>query len=120
MRMRLYLDEDAMDDDLLAALRSQHIDVTTVNTEGRQGFSDEEQLLYATEQHRVIYSFNRKDFMVLHTQYVNQGRSHAGIILAPPRDRYSVGEQLRRLQIIIDTFTLEEIQNQALFLSNWG
>lgn len=120
MRIRLFLDEDAMDNDLLTALRSEGVDVTTVGTEQRQGLSDEDQLLYAAGEGRVIYSFNRKDFMALHTAFLGQGLSHAGLILAPEKHRYSTGEQLRRLLLILEAKSAEEVRDQALFLSNWG
>ncbi len=49
MKICLYLDEDAMDEDLLTALLLNGIDVTTVNSERKHELSDEDQLLYATE-----------------------------------------------------------------------
>ena len=120
MKPRLYLDEDSMDYDLVQALRSKGIYVRTVRVERKLGLSDEEHLLYAAEQGRVIYRFNRRDYMALHTTFLQKGISHAGIILAPERSRYSVGEQLRRIMLIIEAKSAEEMKNQALFLSNWG
>src|SRR5215210_5818025 len=109
MKLRLYLDEDAMDDDLVQALRSHDIDVTTVGTERRKGLPDEEHLRYAAEQGRVLYSFNRRDYMALHIRFLQEGRSHAGIILAPERTRYSVGEQMRRLVLIVEARSSQEM-----------
>jgi len=43
----------------------------------------EEHLLFATNQGRVLYSFNRGDFFRLHSQYAAEGKSHAGILLTP-------------------------------------
>lgn len=119
MKIRLYLDEDAMDDGFMDALRAQGIDVRTAGEEGTEGYSDEQQLLYAKALGRVIYSFNRGDFMALHTRFLTEGTSHSGIILAPQR-RYSVGEQLRRLLLIVEARSAEELQDQVIFLSNWG
>ncbi len=119
MRLRLYLDEDAMDDGFRDALRAQGIDVRTAGEEGTEGYSDEQQLLYAKALGRVIYSFNRGGFMALHTRFLTEGTSHGGIILAPQR-RFSVGEQLRRLLLIIDAKQAEEMEDQVIFLSNWG
>ena len=58
--------------------------------------SDEEQLEHAASEARVLFSFNASDFQRIHTELVSEGKSHAGIILAP-QQRYSVGEQVRRL-----------------------
>jgi hypothetical protein len=120
MKIRLLLDEDAMSRSLASALRSKGVEVTTVGAERREEYSDEEQLVYAAEHGLVIYTFNRKDFMALHTNFLEQGISHAGIILAPEHGRYSIGEQLRRLLLIIEARSAEELKDQAIFLSNGG
>jgi hypothetical protein len=91
MKIRLYMDEDAMSRGLAAALRKEGIEVNTVRDAGKVGYLDEQQLRYATEQGYVLYSFNAKDFYSLHTRYLERGQSHAGIILAP-QGRYSIGE----------------------------
>jgi hypothetical protein len=119
VRIRLYLDEDAMDSDLTESLRSRGIDVTTVRDEHKQGDSDEQQLLHASQEGRVLYSFNTRDFMILHTRTLEQGLSHAGIILVAKR-RFSIGEQMRRLVRLIDTLSAEDMQNRVEFLSAWG
>jgi hypothetical protein len=89
--IRLYIDEDSMDRDLVSALLARGVDVTTAYDEGMIGRDDREHLDYATRQGRVVYSFNRGDFYRLHTLYLTQGKSHAGIILSH-QQRYSVGE----------------------------
>jgi predicted nuclease of predicted toxin-antitoxin system len=119
MRVSLYLDENAMDSGLVQALRNQGIDVTTVQDAERRGASDEQQLAYATEQGRVIYSYNVKDFMVLHSRLLEQEQSHAGIILAHERG-YGIGEQARRLIRIADVLSAEDMRDQLAHLSSWG
>ena len=119
MTLRLYMDEDALSKALVQALRSQDVDIITTNEVGQAGCSDEEQLEYATSQGRVIYSYNVGDFYELHTAYLMQGISHAGIILAP-QDSYSVGEQLRRLLKLIGAVSKERMRDQVVFLSAWG
>ena len=61
-RINLYLDEDAMDLMLATALRNRGGDVRTVNELQTTGDSDEEQLILATGQERVIFSHNIADF----------------------------------------------------------
>jgi len=118
MTIRLYLDEDTSDADLLEALRIRGMDVIAAAPSGRGGLHDDDQLRWATEQQRVLYSFNRGDFCRIHSAMMRAGESHAGIILAV-QQRYSVGEQMRRLLRLIDTLTAEEMRNRIEFLSAW-
>jgi len=48
-----------------------------------------------------------------------EGHAHAGIIFGQ-QQRYSVGEQMRRLRRLIALRSAEAMQNQIEFLSNWG
>ena len=96
MKVSLYLDEDAQDNDLIHALRLRGIDAVGAWEAGMRQRGDEEHLLRATAQGRVLYGFNVGDFYRLHAEFLTQGRSHAGIILAR-QQHYSVGEQMRRL-----------------------
>ncbi len=57
-----YLDEDTINAALVKALRNANLNVVTVADADRLGYSDEEQLIWATEQGRVVYSFNIGDF----------------------------------------------------------
>jgi len=119
MQIRLYLDEDAMDSDLVHALRLRGIDVTTALDAGRTSSADEEHLKYAIASERTLYSFNVSDFMALHTSYLAAGKPHAGIILGR-QQRYSVGEQMRRLVRLVQMRSAESLRNTIEFLSAWG
>jgi hypothetical protein len=105
----LYLDEDSMDQSLVAALRARGVDVITATEAGMLWRSDAEQLDYATGQGRILYTFNRGDFYRLHTQYLTEGKYHRGIILAP-QQRYSIGEQLRQIIELIAVKTIRPLQ----------
>ena len=118
MQVRLYLDEDTPSRALAHNLRLRGIDVATVIEESRAGLSDTEQLEFATAQGRTIYSCNKGDFQQLHTEYLTQGKEHAGIILAP-QQRYSIGEQIRRLLCLIKARSAEDMRNNIEFLSKW-
>ena len=91
MKISLYLDEDAQDNDLIDALRLRGVDVIGAWGVGMRQREDEDHLLQATMQGRSLYGFNIKDYYRLHTQFLTQGREHAGIILAR-QQHYSVGE----------------------------
>src|SRR5215470_3802072 len=81
MQLLLYLDEDAMDSDLVHALRMRGVDVTTALDEGLIERYDQDHLAFAASQSRALYSFNAGDYLALHSAYLTQGRHHAGIIL---------------------------------------
>jgi hypothetical protein len=117
-RIRLYLDEDTMKNALIKALRNADLDVITVADAGRLGYSDEEQLIWATEQKRTIYSFNIGDFCRLHNDLMLQAKSHTGIILAS-QQQYSIGQQLKGLLRLVAGKSAEEIANQLVFLSSY-
>jgi hypothetical protein len=55
---------------------------------------------------------------VLASQWISAGREHAGMILAP-QQRFSVGEQLRRLRLRTAMSTAN-MRNRAEFLGSWG
>ena len=119
MQIRLNLDEDAMDNDLVHALRLRGVDVTTALDAGLTSSADEEHLKYAIGSERTLYSFNVRDFMALHTSYLAVGKPHKGIILGQ-QQRYSVGEQMRRLVRLIQMRSAESLRNTVEFISAWG
>jgi hypothetical protein len=100
---------------LLRGLRSRGIEVATVLDEGMVGKSDRDQLEYAWQTKRVLYTFNVADFCRLHKEYLTEGKSHAGIIVVY-RQRYSVGEQLRLLLRLADLNSASDMVNNLLFL----
>jgi hypothetical protein len=116
---QLYIDEDSMDRDLVRALRARGMDVVTAQEVGMIGRSDEEHWLFATSQGRVLYSFNRGDFFRLHSQYVAEGKPHAGMVLAR-QQHYSVGDQMRRLLKVMALKSAADMRDHVEFLSAWG
>jgi Tfp pilus assembly protein PilZ len=83
------------------------------------GRSDEEHLHRAASDGRVLYSFNVKDFTVLHARWVSIGRRHSGIVLGF-QQRYSIGEQLRRLLHILNRVPAADMLSRLEYLSTWG
>lgn len=118
MAIKLYLDEDAMSHDLAAALRLRGVDLLTPRDVGMMQRTDEEQLLFATIHSRVLYSFNVRDFSVLHSSFLVNGKDHAGIVVGPQQE-FSIGEQMRRLLRIVASLTEEEMRNRIEYLANW-
>ncbi|MEK6301291.1 MAG: DUF5615 family PIN-like protein [Acidobacteriota bacterium] len=118
MKIRLYLDEDAMDADLVHALRIRGVDVTTALEQAMIRRDDVDHLELAASQGRTLYSFNVGDFLRLHHEYLTGGKHHSGIILAQ-QQRHSLGDQMRRLLKIIASRSAEDIADTAVFLTAW-
>jgi uncharacterized protein DUF5615 len=119
VRIRLFVDEDAMAQGLVNGLRARGIDVLTVGEGARRRLEDDEQLEFATSQERVLYTFNTSDFYRLHTEWSTHRKAHAGIVFAP-QQRYGIGEQIRRLLKLMRVRSAEEMIGNVEFLSHWG
>jgi predicted nuclease of predicted toxin-antitoxin system len=108
----LYLDEDVSV--LIATLlQVRGLDVTTAREEGMLGESDETQLAYAVSLDRCVLTHNRLDFEQLHATYITQSKRHAGIIIASRRNPHEIA---RRVSILFDSLTADEIANQLLYV----
>ena len=113
------MDEDAQDSDLVQALTLHRVDVIGACDAGMRQRDDDQHLEFATLHSRVLFGFNVRDYFRIHTEFLVQNKSHAGIILAK-QQYYSVGEQMRRLLRLIATKSAEEMHDQVEFLSDWG
>jgi hypothetical protein len=113
--VRLYVDEDAGEHAIVQGLRARGIDVLTTIEAGQVGATDAEQLAFAIEQRRTIYTFNVRDFARLHRDHLQQGGEHGGIIVIPDQ-RYSIGEKIRRLAGFIHRVTAEAMLNRMEYL----
>ncbi|MBG1262802.1 DUF5615 family PIN-like protein [Nostoc commune] len=113
-----YLDEDAGKKSLTNGLGNAGIDVMTTAEADRLASSDDSQLIWATQQRRVIYSFNVGDFCRLHKAYLEQQQKHSGIVLAS-KQSYSIGEQLRGLLKLLESVEAEDMANQLVFLRKY-
>jgi hypothetical protein len=119
MTIRLYFDEDTMRHSLVRALRSRGIDVITALDASMIERPDADHLAYASSQSRVLCSSNSGDFYRLHTELLAIGKSHAGIILIA-QQRYTVGDQMRRILKLIAVRSAADMRDCVEFLSAWG
>lgn len=114
----LYLDEDSSERALVAALRGAGFDCLTVLEAQRTRFSDEDQLAFAAEEGRVIYTRNTRDFRRLDALWHQAGRSHAGIIVLSIQQT-PVGVQLRALTKVAAAFESGDMVDRLVFLRNY-
>ncbi|MFM9961066.1 MAG: DUF5615 family PIN-like protein [Planctomycetaceae bacterium] len=113
--VRLYVDEDAGEDAVVKDIRARGIDVLTTVEANRLGTSDAEQLATAISLRRTIYTFNVGDFARIHSEYLEQGIEHTGIIVIPDQ-RCSTGEKIRRVTNFVKSVTAEEMLNRMKYL----
>lgn len=110
---RLYCDED-VDARLVKALQQRGIDVATTVAAGLLHTSDEEQLAYAARHQRALVTHNVKHFPRVHATWIEAGREHGGIIILI--GHAAVGAWRRRMEVLLQRFSAEELYNQLLFL----
>jgi hypothetical protein len=111
----LYVDEDAAEAAVIAGLRARGVDLLTTAEAGRAGTSDEQQLEFASNNGRAIYTLNLRDFARLHSEFLAATRSHGGIIVIPEQ-RYSVGEKIRAVAAAVQANTADSLKNRIEFL----
>ncbi|NUM75464.1 DUF5615 family PIN-like protein [candidate division KSB1 bacterium] len=95
------------------ALRKRGFDVIHAQERDRKGLSDVEHLAYAIEQRRCLLSFNTKDFVLLHNEYVEHEKEHWGIIVSKQRP---IGETLSRVLKVLQRFSRQSMKNRIEFL----
>jgi predicted nuclease of predicted toxin-antitoxin system len=108
----LYLDED-VNVVLADLLHARGFQVTTTQAAGQVGTTDVDQLAFATSQGKAILTHNRVHFEALAQTYFEEKKTHCGIIIAvrrPPK------ELSRRVLILLDSVTADEIENQIRYI----
>jgi hypothetical protein len=75
------------------------VDAVHVRDLGREGMSDNEQLMEAAKLGRALVTFNQKDYTRLHIESLKQNSPHAGILMGP---QVSLKEALKRILAVIN------------------
>ena len=101
--MRLFLDAHVSARPIATALREQH-DVRAADEERELDGSEDERLLaLATEQGRIMVTFNVNDFARITTEWAAAGKSHAGCLLIVGIDHSEFGLILRVIEHALST-----------------
>lgn len=109
MPISFHLDEH-ISAHIAAGLRRRNIDVTTAAEAGLTGATDVAHLEFAASSGRVVVTQDA-DFLKLHAH----GVTHAGIAYCQQQSM-SVGEMLRRVVLIHDLLSPEEMASRVEFL----
>jgi len=113
---KLHLDADASQKALLEALLKRGYDVTRTPSPGLPfEADDDDQLLWATAQGRIIFTHNIRDLIHKTEQYPH----HSGILLAH-RSSYSLADVIRLIDRALTTTSAEEWIGQVRWLSDWN
>jgi hypothetical protein len=112
----LYLDEDTQSDALIAALRSRGLNLLTTSEASMTKRADDDQLRFAASVKRVIITSNIADFARLHTQWLNAGLGHNGIILIH-QQKWGAGELARRIIRLLNDPPGKDMRNRIEFVS---
>jgi predicted nuclease of predicted toxin-antitoxin system len=107
--IRFHLDEH-IPASVADGLRRRGIDVTTSAESGLLGASDATQLSFAASAERILVTHDA-DFLRLH----GEGVVHTGIAYCQ-QGSLRIGEILRRLILIYDRSSAEEMARKILFL----
>lgn len=110
--IELYLDEDVS---VLVAdlVRARGFRAITTREAGQLHASDADQLTYAVSQQKTFLTHNRADFEALAQAYFVSGQTHYGIIIAVRHPPYEI---VRRLLLILNQVTADEMQNQLRYI----
>ncbi len=111
--IRLYLDED-VSVFVAQLLRPHGFEVLTTREAQQLGFSDAAQLEYAAAHQRTLLTHNRIDYEWLHAEALQKQQPHAGILIA--NRRASDFDLARRIMIVLNRFTADEMANQLIYL----
>lgn len=110
--IELHTDEDV---DVLVSdlLRARGFDVLTTRDAVNLHATDAEQLAFAVAEQRTLLTHNRADFEALHQSYLASGQQHSGILIAVRHPAYEI---VRRLLLILNVVTADEMQDQLRYL----
>lgn len=111
-RIKLFLDED-VHAALSTILQKRGFDVLHAQDSDKKGNSDTEQLEYAAQKKRCLMTFNVKDYVLLHNEYVRNGLEHWGIIVSK---QLPMGDTLRRILNVLQRYSQKSMKNRLLFL----
>ncbi|TAE31564.1 MAG: hypothetical protein EAZ92_02610 [Candidatus Kapaibacterium sp.] len=112
MRTKLLMDEHVQSA-VTSGLRLFGFDIVTAQEVGLTSQDDDIVLAYAAEHNRAVFTVNRRDFVMLHNQYILAGRTHSGILVMKYCD---IRETIRRIRVFAAHHQFDDVSNQLCYL----
>ncbi len=95
-------------------LKRRGIEAWSARDAGNLGMTDEEQLKYASKIRAVVFTRD-DDFLMLADKWTKEKKEYYGIIYAHPQ-KLSIGECIRRIKLLVDLLSVEDMKNHIEFL----
>jgi len=95
-------------------LRKRGADVLTAYEDGHSGTADVELLVRATELQRILFTQD-KDFLIITSQWLQDGREFAGVIYAH-QINITIGQAVRDLEFISEALEPDDMLNKVEFI----
>jgi predicted nuclease of predicted toxin-antitoxin system len=112
-KIKIYTDE-SVHIAIAKGLKRLGVEAQSCQDANKSGLPDNQQLYYAYENGFVLFTHD-DDFLRLDAEHIFQGKEHCGIIFTHQKD-YNIGECIRRLKIIVEVLSPEEMKNHVEFL----
>jgi predicted nuclease of predicted toxin-antitoxin system len=117
MAPKLYLDENIPP--LLAQqLRRRGFDVSSAHEVEMLGKSDEEQLKYATQNGRILLTFDT-DFVSLAIRWLAEGKRHNGIVISSEYKIGQIDELVRLCSGFLSQIQPEDVTDITIYLQQF-
>ena len=100
-------------------LHERGYDVVTAQDMGMERASDEELLAFAALEKRSLLTFNIQDFASCHEQWIQTGRTHAGIIVSRLLGSRQYGILLARVLRLLNQLDADQIRGTLIHLEQF-
>ena len=111
--IKIYTNEN-IPESVSEGLKRRGIDAFSVRDCGNLGLADEEHLKWAAKNKATILTHDDDLLRICH-KWGEEGKEHWGVIYLP-RKKISIGECIRKVELLVSILKAEDIRNQIEFL----
>ena len=111
--MLIYADEN-IEEAIIQGLRRRGVEIVSARERVYIGRDDEFHLLKAKQLGAVVLTHDT-DFLIMVHQWRSDGREHNGILYTHSQN-LSIGECIRRVELVVHVLSEEEMRNHIEFL----
>lgn len=115
----LYTDQDVTTE-LAIELRKRNYMSQSALEAGMSQAPDLEQLEYAAERGMTLLTYNVDHFVILNKQYLEQGKTHSGVVVSAEQfNKRQLGQLLYLTLQLLDTYDSEQMLNLLVYLQQF-